>query len=273
MAPSCPQKPPTVSRSAALGLGRPHMLELVHLVYSPWSEFARWALDHHGLRYRSRPYVPMVGAPALRLRLRRFSGKVTVPVLFTPHGTLTESTAIARFADRIGKGAPLFPEGRDAEIDTLIARAERAMQAGRNLVTRRTGRSAEAQIEALPPPLRKTGPVGALLAREGVRYFVRKYDLDGRSEEADLKEVADALEAVRAALGGKPTMLGAFSYADIVASGLLQIVEPVDGPHLPLGPVTRGMWRTEELARRFADLVEWRDALYAAHRIERVRAS
>src|SRR6188508_1450752 len=54
---------------------------LVQLYYSPWSERARWALDHHGLAYETVEHVPFLG----EIRLRRIVGKkaarATVPVL------------------------------------------------------------------------------------------------------------------------------------------------------------------------------------------------
>ena len=55
--------------------------ELVSLSYSPWSEKARWALDHHGIEYRNIAYTPMLGVPRLRMRLRAMRAKITVPIL------------------------------------------------------------------------------------------------------------------------------------------------------------------------------------------------
>jgi glutathione S-transferase len=37
------------------------MIELVAVPYSPWSEKARWALDHHALPYRETAYQPLIG--------------------------------------------------------------------------------------------------------------------------------------------------------------------------------------------------------------------
>ena len=38
--------------------------------YSPWTERARWALDHHRIAYRYREHLPMLGEPMLRRRAR-----------------------------------------------------------------------------------------------------------------------------------------------------------------------------------------------------------
>jgi glutathione S-transferase len=46
----------------------------------------------------------------------------------------------------------------------------------------------------------------------------------------------------------------------------LQFVEPVDDPHIRLGPVSRTLWREPPLAERHPELLAWRDRLYARHR-------
>lgn len=241
-------------------------LELVALVYSPYSERAQWALDHHAIDFRLLSYVPIVGEPALRLRLRRFSGRVTVPVLFGAGAPITDSTEIARFADQRGVGANLIPADSTTEIMHWVRDADRALAAGRNLVTLRTGRSRDAMVESLPPLLRRTGPVGLAVARSGVDLFARKYGLANRDAADDADEISRFLESWRKAIAGREVLLGAFSYADIVATSVVQLVEPVDDQYMPLGPATRDVWRTPELRTRFDDLVTWRDDIYAKYR-------
>ena len=241
-------------------------LELVALVYSPYSERARWALDHQGVEYRLLSYVPIVGEPALRLRLRRFPGRVTVPVLFGAGEPIVDSTEIARFADRRGVGANLIPADSTPEIMRWVRDADRALSAGRNLVTLRTGRSREALVESLPPPLRRTGPVGLAIARSGVELFTRKYGLATHDVAEDVDDISRFLESWRKAIAGNEVLLGSFSYADIVATSVLQLVEPVDDRFIPLGPATRDTWRIPELRTRFDDLVAWRDDIYAKYR-------
>src|SRR5689334_2595000 len=92
------------------------MHTLVGLHYSPWTEKARWALDHHGLPYTYEEYLPMIGEPALRLRTRRAFGKVSVPVLIDRDEAVFDSWEIARFAEKQGKGSKLFPEDRLHQI-------------------------------------------------------------------------------------------------------------------------------------------------------------
>lgn len=43
---------------------------------------ARFALKHHGVEYKTTPYLPVLGDLMLRWRLGQWSGRVTVPVLF-----------------------------------------------------------------------------------------------------------------------------------------------------------------------------------------------
>jgi hypothetical protein len=57
------------------------MLELTAIAFSPWSEKARWALDHHRCDYRELAYEPIVGEYVLRWQMRRPFGRLTVPVL------------------------------------------------------------------------------------------------------------------------------------------------------------------------------------------------
>lgn len=46
----------------------------------------------------------------------------------------------------------------------------------------------------------------------------------------------------------------------------LQFIQPVDERFIPLGPGRRKAWSHPALAERFADLLRWRDQLYAEHR-------
>src|SRR5687768_3084143 len=100
------------------------MQTLVGLSYSPWSEKARWALDHHHIPFTYEEYVPMLGEPALRLRLRKAFGKVSVPVLIDGKESYGDSYEIARFAERTGKGKPLFGAERESQIAAWNERSE-----------------------------------------------------------------------------------------------------------------------------------------------------
>src|SRR5688572_23771052 len=91
--------------------------------FAPWCEKARWALDHHGIPYREREHVPLVGELALRIAARRASGPVTVPLLVDGDAVLMDSVAIARRAEAHGRGAPLFPPAHGRAIDAWNERS------------------------------------------------------------------------------------------------------------------------------------------------------
>ncbi len=242
---------------------------LFTLSYSPWSEKARWALDHHAVPYREVPYFPIFGVPALRLRTRRLRGHVTIPVLVDGSTRLGDSHDIARHAERVGHGPPLFPPAHDPAIRAWVARSEALAAAGRALAVGRVAQDPEAQRESLPSQvpdaLRDTlRPIATL----GIRYLTHKYALDLAAIAAHEAAMRDVLHALRQALGGREEgpLLGPFTFADVAMAATLQFVRPLDGPYMVLGPASRLAWTRTTLAAEFPDVLAWRDAVYAAHR-------
>lgn len=223
--------------------------------YSPWTQRARWALDHHQLAYRFVPYAPLVGEPGLRARLRRPFGRVSVPVLFEEGQVIDDSVDIARHADAVGGAPALFTD----ECPRWVALADRALSAGRARTAETVLRDPDAQRDAVaflaPPALR-----GALrpVARFGARHLVRKY---GAEPAAALEDV---LEALRAGLGGRAHLTGErLSFGDIAMAGALEFVSP--GAHVKRSEAERRAWTDARLAKRYADLLAWRDELIGAH--------
>ena len=121
------------------------MNELLAIPFSPWSEKARWALDARGVAYVERRFEPVLGEPELRLRLRKLTGRVSVPVLITGRGAIADSTAIARHAEAFGSGVSLFPQGRDTDIAHYDALSQRGLEAGRGLALTRMENDEEAR--------------------------------------------------------------------------------------------------------------------------------
>lgn len=249
------------------------MNTLIHLPYSPWSERARWALDVRNLAHRRKVYMPMLGELALKAQIG-WSQRASVPVLLTDSGPLTDGLAMARFAEEQGSGVSLFPPGRDAEVALWYARSNAALDAARGLSLPRMLQDPAALLEMIPKGLRPAAPFGALaLSRYGVARTIRKYNaLAGEAQyTATLREV---LVQLREALGPSPvdssgtpaTLLGSFSYADITAAQALIAVGPHNGPYLRIGPASKRCWAMPEFAQEFADLLPWRDALYARYR-------
>lgn len=241
------------------------MRDLYQIHYSPWSEKARWALEHHGLEYRRIDYQPMLGEPALRLRLRQVRGPVTVPVLFDGDRVFSDSMDIARHAEAEGEGAPLLAAEHLEEILRWNDTSQAALAVGRMQTTLRTAESMPAQVEVVKP-LAPAGLEVAMrpLALTGIAYLKKKYGPMARDE----RPFEASLLALRSAIEASPSeyILGEFSYADIAMAVVMQFVDPVDDRHLRLGAATRPCWRNPELAQRYPDLLQWRDEIYDRHR-------
>jgi glutathione S-transferase len=244
-------------------------VRLITLSYSPWSERARWALDHHHIPYREVPHQPVLGELELRRIVGPRQGRYTVPVLLTGEEILTESWDIARYADRMGRAEPLIGETREKELRDFNERVDSAMAAGRALFTPRLLASGAAREETLPPQIPR--PVRFLLRPMtwlGVRWFSSKYALGAYEPVRALEELRRLFDSIRARLAGGDYLLGSFSYADILAAVALQSVVPVADEYIRLGPASRRVWTDPVLAGDYADLVAWRDRLYARHRRE-----
>jgi glutathione S-transferase len=233
--------------------------------YSPWSDQARWALDHCGIEYRRRAYQPLLGEPALRLKLRRFTGPVSVPILDLGDEVLADSFDIARWADgHRAEGVPtLFPNPDLQRVERYAALAQDALSAGRALGLRRLLDDDAALDELVPRNLRFLGGVATKISAAGVRRTLRKY-ADVTPHELD-RTLTDALGTLRRDLETHDDsyLLGAtVSYADITMAQTLAFVLP-PSTHLRLADASRRAYTHPQLAAQYGDLVRWRDALYA----------
>lgn len=249
------------------------MKTLVGLYYSPWTERVRWAAAHHRVDHRYVEHQPVLGELALRRKAGSVLRKATVPLWIDDDGddrVLRDSLAIARRLDALGAGPKLFPRDAEAEIEAWNRRSEAALGAGRALYFERVLGDVEARKELVPPfvpaPLRSLALPTTTTA---IRFMQRKYLTTGADAARLEATIVDALEALRAALKGRATILESFSYADVTAAVMLQMVEPVADRFIRLKPATRNVWRFPRMAERFGDLIAWRDALYEARRSPR----
>jgi len=241
---------------------------LVVLPVSPWSERARWALDHHRVSYRTVRHAPFIG----ELRLRRLIGPrtrpATVPVLIDGDAVLTDSWDIALHADRVGRGELLIPFERELEIRAYADLAERISSHARALLLPELLDNPDALDENAPLPM--PGRLRALLRpvmRIGTHWFARKYGIDRSDRAQSERTVREGFDQLRRALPRSGSyLLGTFSYADIVMATTLQGIAPVADSYIRLGPATRRVWTQPELACEYRDLIEWRDALYRDRR-------
>ena len=247
------------------------MRTLYGLTQSAWTEKARWALEHHGISYRYHEHVPVLGEVLLRLKARsRPRGtNASVPLLVDGDQVLPTSLAIARHADVLARGEPrkkpLFPSGREREVERWAELSDRMLDAARARVLAGLRRNRAAQREALPPFI--PGSLRSLLSPMAVTaaiFLGSKYGVS-RDPEAEAESVLrPALEGIRKALGGRATLLEDFTFADVAIAASLQALVP--RARSPIGPGTRAIWENVTLAREYDDLVVWRDAVYAKHR-------
>lgn len=226
---------------------------LVHIPYSPWSLRARLALTLGGVEHRRQVYLPTLGEPGLRLRLRRWRGKVTVPVLFTDHGPLTDSLDIARFAL---EGGPYWPD--EGQLARWHAHSEEMLAWGRVRTTKAVLDDPVALRESLPPFVRAMGPVGAAIGRDAARRLLRKYGREGDPEQALARGAAE----LAAALEGRTHLVGdRLTMADVTAAVGWSFVDPP--AVLPLGENSRTRWTCASVRDAFPQLSAWRDGILA----------
>ncbi len=247
-------------------------MKLYVLHVSPWSERARWALDHHGISYELVQHAPFLGERRLRKVAGPSDGPVTVPVLVDGDTVIRQSWDIVAFADRTGNGTRLIPTDGEDEIREWTRIVDVASGRGRALVIAGMLANPRSLDESHPPAVPGfMRPLLRPVTRYGTRWFGRKYGLDLEALDAHRAAVRECLLEMRARLGGKPYMRAEFSYADIVSAGFLQAIAPVGDEYIRLGPGTREVWTQPELASEFVDLIRWRDGLYREHRRPRVK--
>ncbi|MEW6055697.1 MAG: glutathione S-transferase family protein [Bdellovibrionota bacterium] len=245
------------------------MTELIGLWYSPYTEKARWALDFHQIPYEYTEHLILFGMPALRLKTRKLSGDLTVPVLIDDEHVFFDSFDIARWADQKSGDPTLFPAGRTGELLRYNALSETALDAGRALLLHQIKQNPQAQVENLPgfvpKPLRNSFRA---MAQVGLSYLKKEFRVDYTNLELYELRICDVLSVLRERLAKSETgyLLGDFSYADIVMAVTLQFVKPIESPHIPLEPATRECWTVAEIASEFHDLLTWRDKIYQKHR-------
>lgn len=244
--------------------------EFVSLIFSPWSEKARWALDHHRVAYKKTAFQPLLSEPGLKLRMRRF-GKLSVPLLYDGERWITDSYDIARWADDHGEGDPLQTDR--PEVERFNALSERALEHARAIGLVRILDHKTWALGLVPKNLRPLlGPLALPVARNGIKRTLRKYNSLAIPLDERRARFVDLLEELREALGDGDdttearTLLDRFSYADIAVAQIFQMIEPKNIGGFRISSEGREGYRDPELAARFADLAAWRDALYRDHR-------
>ena len=236
---------------------------------SPWSEKACWALDFHKLPYKKVEYLTLIMAPMVKLKTltkRKFTDKITVPLLIDGSEVYTDSFDIALYAENKAKSEQLFPKADYDRIKRLNALSERLLNVFRAQVFNRTKTNHQAKLEKLSQVEKlsflpeKQREAFTKMVDFMIRFLEKKYPVD-ESESA-----FSLLEKIRAELGGRPYVLNEFSYADITLAQPLQFISPVGNQYINLGDQQRKTMENIELAKEFKDLIDWRDRLYEKHR-------
>jgi glutathione S-transferase len=247
------------------------MLTLEGLRYSPWTEKARWALDHHEIPYDYREHVVLMSMARLRMEMRRPWGDITVPVLLLGRGRwVMDSLNIARYADLDGKGVKLFSGPRESAILRWNELSEDATDAARGAVMHRMAKDREALAASLPrsvPPALRSSLT--FLSRVGISYVTHAFNSNSRTYEQHRERIRQFCQTLRQELRGD-YLLGEFSYADVAAAATLGVIQPVGERHLRVAPAIRNAWTDSELAAEMTDLLVWRDRVYERHRKKRL---
>ncbi len=236
---------------------------LYGLAYSPWTERARWALDHHGVVYRYHEHLPLLGELLLRRRAGLARGeRATVPLLVDASGErFMDSLAIIERSDR-NATRPLIDD--IAATRALAAEIEPVLRGTRGRVT--------ARILADPEALRESATVAvpAFMARLAMPVAAQGAKFIAKKHGASLDQERESIAAMRALLArlrttvtlDAPHTRESLTARDILVATVLQAVLPVNVAHIQQGPAQRRAWSIDELASEFSDMIAWRDGLY-----------
>lgn len=236
---------------------------LLQLPQSPWSERARWALDHHGVSYRAVEYLPFVYAPIVRLASGEPARQVTVPMLFDDGRVLRDSIEIGRHAESLGGGAKLFTD--EGAVLHYCELSDRFLQAARIRALHRLALDDEALRESLPPLMARAPSAFVPVARTVTRMMLGKYDTTSRPPAETEATLATVLADLDETLGSADYLAGgAFSFADIAVASALGFVRP--HPRAPLGQRERLVYTEPKLEALFPRLLAWRDRIVERHR-------
>jgi len=251
--------------------------ELVYLEKSSWSERALFALELAGVAFAKVAYTPFVDEAWLRLRLRDWTGRVSVPVLLLHGGAPARrgSRAIAEWAAEQGG---LEMGGDSAYLDRIEAASERVMLASRYrgcVRVRDTGAFDESDVpdgaaQWLPHSLRRWVVI------RGYSRLAAKYKRPNETMESDLADMRAGLAELRAMLrdaggarfGTRGDADTPPSFADLIVATTMHFA-PLPGGRNAFGPNVREQFREPELEVEFADLIAWRNALYEKFRNRR----
>jgi glutathione S-transferase len=242
-------------------------MELIGISISPFSDRAKWALDHHRLPYKYSEHVVIFGEPSLRWKLRRFTGGVTAPALIDGKTRLMDSWDIARYADERGAAPKLFPEALLDRIQEWNSVSEELLDDSRVLMSKRISGDAEAKRAMLPAVIPTTlrGPLQGLV-NVGMTYLAWSFKYGSLSMQEREARLRANLTRIREATRERDYLVGdQFTYADVTIACGLQGISPVKGRGVAKNEAIRRAWTDPELSQEFRDVLSWRDKIVIQH--------
>ena len=211
---------------------------------SPYSEKARWALDHKGVEYERKAPPPGLHM-LIALTLTR-GGHKTFPVLQLDGKSIGDSTAIIAALEERFPEPPLYPEDPEERRRALELEDWFDEELGPHIrllvfheATQEPELMAEAVVPDLPRPLRRFRGAAVAAGRYASTFAGWRYGVKS-AEAADVARgrVMAALDHLEAELDGNEYLVGDhFSVADLTAAALFYpLVFPPEGPPLPDPP-------------------------------------
>ena len=244
------------------------MSTLFGLSVSPWSEKTRWALDYANVHYQYKEFTPMISNLGVRIKSKRFSSRISVPLLIDGDKVFSDSLSIAKYANTLSKKDSLFPQDKLNKIDQWNNISEQTLEAGRALVVIKMQSNRDACLKSLPPFFPEAiKPLMLPVAKSGLFYLKKKYGFSKENIQRYEQIIEGNLKKLQNALAEDPQyLLGSFTYADICMAVTLQVIKPIQNSHVMLDSATEQCWTNEALAEKFSDLITWRDSIYHRYR-------
>lgn len=246
-------------------------LKFVFFPPSPWSERARWALDHSGVTYDTIIFTPLISNAYVRWLSRNISQKLTIPVAIDNNQQKTilrDSFEIAEHSNniRLSDRENIFPKEHLEEIIQWHKLSEQLLDILRVRANPRMKNSKALQLNNLPPIIPDSiKPLFLPMSRFALDYFEKKYPLPPGDHQ---KTLIDGLEKIREATSNSTNgyLLDQFSFADITIAVVFQAIKPGKNTFVPIEDATRECWKDPELSQHYKDLLQWRDSIYEKHR-------
>jgi glutathione S-transferase len=211
---------------------------LVTIGPSHYCEKARWALERAGIEYVEDAHAPVLHYGATLLR----HGQRTTPLLVTPHGTVRDSTAILRHADKfVPEGERLFPSdpAACAEVEALVELFDRRLgPATRRLAYFYVIDDVPKLRQLVEPGIPRAEQVLFRYGHAGIMAFVRwglRIGSDGaKKSEARIESVFGEVES-RLARGRRYLVVDRLTAADLTFAALAApvVMPPEYGWPLP----------------------------------------